>query len=111
METARLVTSLPEQFHYRGEPNAWVRMTRPGQHLHSFLEGLTIAPDGSSYVADVPHGRIFYFNADSGDWSEALNYPGEPHGLALLSHEEMLIADYAQGILHVNLSTRTLTPL
>src|SRR5262245_8625838 len=98
METARRVAALPESFYYRGEPTAWVRMTRPGQRLHSFLEGLIIAPDGSLYVADVPYGRIFKIDTDFSTWSEVLSYAGEPHGLALTSTGELLVADYIQGI-------------
>lgn len=105
MQTARLRTSLPEELHYRGEPTEWVRMTRPGQRLHSFLEGLTVGPDGSLYVADVPYGRIFRINSELNTWSEAMHYDGEPHGLAFASNGDLLVADYRKGILRMNLST------
>src|SRR5215813_12765976 len=103
MHTARRVTSLPENFYYRGEPNAWVRMTRPGQRLHSFLEGLIVAPDESFYVADVPYGRVFHVSGKNRTWSEALNYGGEPHGLAFMPNGDLLIADYRRGLLRVTL--------
>lgn len=48
---AELYGRLPEALHWRGEPNDWVRMTRPGMRLHSFLEGpvsTTMAPSGWS---------------------------------------------------------------
>jgi gluconolactonase len=86
-------------------------MTRPGQRLYSFLEGLVIAPDGTSYVADVPYGRIFSISADLSTWSEVLHYNGEPHGLARTSNGEMLIVDYAKGIFRLNLSTLALSPV
>jgi gluconolactonase len=108
MHTARRVTSLPENFYYRGEPTAWVRMTRPGQRLHSFLEGLVVAPDGTFYLADVPYGRIFKISPDLNEWSELLHYGGEPHGLALARQGELLIADYTNGILSADLSSGTI---
>ena len=37
--TAKLWSKLPDEFHFKGEPTDWVKMTRPGQSLHSFLEG------------------------------------------------------------------------
>jgi gluconolactonase len=109
MHTARRLTSLPEHFHYRGEPTPWVRMTRPGQHLHSFLEGLVIATDGTMYVADVPYGRIFGINGASHEWTEMLHYDGEPHGLLLSRPEQILITDYRKGILSFDFCTRTLS--
>src|SRR5262249_19206208 len=105
-KTAILVTSLPEEFHYRGEPTAWVRMTRPGERLHSFLEGLAIAPDGSLYLADVPHGRIFRIAPDFGSWFQIIKYDGKPHGLALTQDGNLLIADYRKGILRFNLESQ-----
>src|SRR5215831_391747 len=109
METATCVTSLPSQFHYRGEPNEWVRMTRPGQRLHSFLEGLAIAPDGTIFVVDVPYGRVFSISGISREWSEVLSYDGEPHGLVFTPVGEAFIADYKKGIVRVDLSTRSMT--
>jgi len=106
MNTASLLTTLPSELHYRGEPNAWVRMTRPGLRLHSFLEGLVIGPDGSYYLADVPYGRIFRIDHGTHEWSVVLQYDGEPHGLAFRSEQELFIADYRRGILSYRLGEK-----
>ena len=111
MQTARLVTALPEDLYYRGEPNAWVRMTRPGQRLHSFLEGLVVAPDDAFYLADVPYGRIFHVSGKNRAWSEALTYDGEPHGLAFMPNGDLLIADYQRGLLRVTLPAGAISVL
>jgi gluconolactonase len=103
MPAARLVSTLPEHFHYRGEPTEWVRITRPGLRLHSFLEGLTSDRHGRLYVADVPYGRIFQI--DDGRWSEVLRYDGEPHGLVFDGNGDLLIADYRKGILRANIDS------
>jgi gluconolactonase len=102
---------LPEAFHYQGEPTAWVRVTRPGQRLHSFLEGLTLAPDGSFYLADVPYGRIFRVAPGGDAWDEVLRYDGEPHGLAYLPGGKLLVADYRKGLLQLDLERSELDAL
>src|SRR5271157_3973669 len=107
--TARLLTSIPDSLHYRGEPNDWVRMTRPGQRLHSFLEGLTIGPDGHFYLTDVPYGRIFRINSTSLSWTQVVQYDGEPHGLAFTSTGDMQIVDYRRGLLHMDPSSAVWT--
>jgi gluconolactonase len=84
-------------------------MTRPGQRLHSFIEGLVIGPDGHFYVADVPYGRIFRIQSDLSCWSEVFHYDGEPHGLAFAADGELLVADYRKGILRINLTTRAIS--
>jgi len=107
---AALFTRLPDAFHYRGEPNAWVRMTRPGQNLHSFLEGPTCGADGSVWLADVPYGRIFRISPE-GEWSLAYEYDGEPHGLAFDSRGTLLICDYRHGLLSLDPGATRPVPL
>ena len=107
--TARLLTTLPEEHHYKGEPNDWVKMTRPGQRMHSFLEGLVIAEDGSLFVADVPYGRIFKIAPDHSKWSVVMQYPGEPHGLAFKTNNELIVADYEKGLLTFDVDALSLS--
>jgi gluconolactonase len=92
---------LPEALHYRGEPNIWVRTTRPGMRLHSFLEGPCFDKQGDLWLVDVPYGRIFRIKPD-GAWSLALAYDGEPHALALLDDGRFAVADYRRGLLAVD---------
>ena len=92
---------LPEAFHHRGEPNEWVRVTRPGERLHSFLEGPCFDSAGTLWLADVPYGRVFRVAPDGG-WSLAHEYDGEPHGLAFDAVGRLLIADYRHGLLRLD---------
>lgn len=101
---ATFVTRLPEALHHRGEPNAWVRMTRPGQRLHSFLEGPAFGPDGALYLVDVPYGRIFRLPPDLSRWDVALDYDGEPHGLAFTADGRLIATDYRHGLLEIDLA-------
>ena len=95
---AVLAARLPEALHHQGEPTDWVRVTRPGQHLHSFLEGPCLDSEGHLWLVDVPYGRIFRVSP-GGDWTLAHAYPGEPHGLARMPDGSFAVTDYRQGVL------------
>ena len=95
---AQLYARLPAAWHWRGAPNAWVRMTRPGQALHSFLEGLTFSLDGTAFVADVPYGRVFRIDVRDQQWTCVLDDGSEPHGLWHVSPTRILVVDYARGL-------------
>ena len=95
---AELFTTLPEALHYRGEPTAWVRTTRPGQRLHSFLEAPCFDGDGQLWLVDVPYGRLFRVSPD-GEWTVAYQYEGEPHGLARLPDGRFAMTDHRHGLL------------
>jgi gluconolactonase len=95
---AELFTRLPDALHWTGEPTDWVRTTRPGQRLHSFLEGPCFDAAGDLWLADVPYGRLFRIAPD-GRWRLALDYDGEPHALRPRRDGSFLIADYRRGLL------------
>ncbi len=95
---AVLFTALPDRLHYRGEPTDWVRTTRPGQRLHSFLEAPCFDAAGNLWLADVPYGRLFRIDP-AGNWTIGYEYPGEPHGLARLGDGRLALTDYRLGLL------------
>ncbi|WP_439577052.1 SMP-30/gluconolactonase/LRE family protein [Elioraea sp.] len=107
---AVLAARLPEALHHRGEPTEWVRVTRPGQRLHSFLEGPCLDDQGHLWLVDVPYGRIFRVSP-VGDWTLAHAYPGEPHGLALMPDGSFAVTDYRQGVLRLDPERGTLAPV
>lgn len=92
-----LFAQLPDALHWTGEPTDWVRVTRPGQRLHSFLEGACIDEDGALWLVDVPYGRIFRI-APGGSWELAHSYDGEPHGLKRFGGGFALV-DYRHGLM------------
>lgn len=106
---ARVFATLPEALHYRGEPNQWVRVTRPGQRLHSFLEGPVFDADGALWCVDVPYGRIFHIDTD-GAWALAHESDGQPHGLARLPDGAFAVTDYRHGLLRFDPPRGPLTP-
>ena len=95
---AELFTALPDALHYRGEPTEWVRTTRPGKRLHSFLEAPCFDQAGDLWLVDVPYGRLFRVTPDGG-WTIAYQYDGEPHGLARLPDGRFALTCYRHGLL------------
>ncbi|MBS0560987.1 MAG: SMP-30/gluconolactonase/LRE family protein [Proteobacteria bacterium] len=95
---ATLFSRLPPALHWTGEPNDWVRTTRPGQRLHSFLEGACLDARGDLWLVDVPYGRLLRIDAD-GAWHLMHAYDGEPHGLALRPDGSFAVADYRHGLI------------
>ena len=109
--TAELWSKLPKKFHFKGDPTDWVKMTRPGQTLHSFLEGPVFDGYGNLWLVDVPYGRIFCINKN-GEWHVDKEYDGEPHSIKKKSDGNFLITDYKNGLLEYdgNGNLKTLIP-
>ena len=107
--TTEVFTRLPEHLRYRGEPNDWVRVTRPGARLDSFLEGPSFDRAGNLYCVDVPYGRIFRISPD-GSWTVAAEYAGEPNGLKIHRDGRIFIADHLEGILVMDPETGAIEP-
>ena len=103
-------TQIPEDLRYRGEPNLWVKYTRPGARLHSFLEGPAFDRHGNLYCVDVPHGRIFLISP-KGEWKVAAEYAGEPNGLKIHKDGRIFIADQRHGIMVMDPDHGEVTPL
>jgi gluconolactonase len=99
IEAERFAT-LPKGFHWTGEPNAWVKMTRPGQRLHSFLEGPCFDAAGRLLVVDIPYGRIFSVDTD-GKWTLVLSYDGEPHAIRRF-RDGYVVADHRHGLIQLD---------
>ncbi|WP_202913374.1 SMP-30/gluconolactonase/LRE family protein [Acuticoccus sediminis] len=96
--TARLFTRMPEDLHHRGPPSDWARMTRPGQAIHSFLEGAFFDGDGALWLCDVAYGRIFRIGPGGG-WTLGQQYAGEPHSMRFAPDGRPVIADYRRGLI------------
>lgn len=88
---------LPETLYHRGPPSAWTRMTRPGQNLHSFLEGAFFDEAGALWLCDVANGRVLRIS--DGVWETVHHYDGEPHSMRIAADGRHLTVDYSKGIL------------
>jgi|GEM_PF-159023 len=104
---AKPFVRLPDALHYRGEPTEWVRLTRPGQRLHSFLEGPCFDAQGRVWLVDVPYGRIFCIDTD-GTWTLAHDYDGEPHAIRAHPDGSFLIADHKHGLVSFDPASKSI---
>ena len=104
-----LHAAMPEALR-RPVPTEWSRANKGGAPVDCFLEGPCLDAQGRLHLTDIPHGRILRLEAD-GAWTPVAEYDGEPNGLALHPDDaRMLIADYKQGILALELATGRVSP-
>lgn len=96
-------TSMPEAFRRR-ERSAWADANRGGAVADSFLEGPVFDEAGNLYVTDIPWGRIFRIDAQ-GHWSLVAEYDGEPNGMKFRAPGKLLITDYKNGLMELDVAT------
>lgn len=103
-----LFTSMPGPLRRR-ERSAWADANRGGAVADSFLEGPVFDEAGNLYVTDIPWGRIFRIDPQ-GAWTLVAEYDGEPNGMKFLDAGTLLIADYKNGLMCVDVATGCVTP-
>lgn len=89
--------------------SAWADANRSGAIVDSFLEGPVFDEAGNLYVTDIPWGRIFRIDA-SGQWTLVAEYDGEPNGMKFLDADHLLITDYKNGLMLLQVSTGCVRP-
>lgn len=107
--TSEIWTTVPDAFRRRGDTPEWGRGNRPGQEIHSFLEGPSFDRDGQLYVTDIPYGRIFRISP-AGEWSLIAEYDGWPNGLKIHRDGRIFITDYKHGIMQLDPVSGAVTP-
>jgi len=100
---------LPENLRKK-TPSEWVDSNRGGVVPDSFLEGPSFDRAGNLYVTDIANGRILKITP-SGDWSVIAEYDGWPNGLVIRKDGQMVIACYKRGLLTLDPTSGTVTPL
>lgn len=101
-------TTMPGIFR-RQERSAWADANRGGQPTDSFLEGPVFDDAGNLYVSDIPFGRIFRIDA-AGEWTQVAEYDGEPNGMKFIDAHTLLVTDYKNGLMRVDVRTGHVTP-
>ena len=104
-----LFTRLPERFRRTGVRSDWADANRGGQPTDSFLEGPVFDAAGNLYVTDIPFGRIFRIDP-LGAWDQVAEWAGEPNGMKFLNDRELLVTDYRNGLMAVEIATGTVRP-
>lgn len=102
--------TMPEPFRRRGARSAWADANRGGAPVDSFLEGPVFDAEGNLYVTDIPYGRVFRIDP-RGDWTLVAEFDGEPNGMKFLSDQELLITDYKNGLVVLDIASGHVRPL
>jgi gluconolactonase len=95
---ATVTATVPAGWQRNDRHCEWAAEVLGIDRVGSFLEGPCLTPDGGLYVSDLAHGRIFRVGPD-GTFSTALDYDGQPNGLALHADGRLFVADYRLGLL------------
>ena len=106
---AAVFTRLPDRFRKTGVRSDWADANRGGQPTDSFLEGPVFDAQGQLYVTDIPFGRLFRISP-LGDWELVAQWDGEPNGAKFLNERELLITDYRNGLMAVDVRSGKVRP-
>lgn len=60
-------------------------------------------------MTDVPWGRVFRIDP-RGHWDLVVEYDGEPNGLKFLDDRRLVVADYMNGLLSLDVTTGEVRP-
>lgn len=100
---------LPDRFRSPAV-TAWSAANRSGAAIDSFLEAPAFDAGGNLFVGDIPNGRIFRVDP-AGDWTLVVQYDGEPNGMKFASGHEIVIADYRNGLVVLDVREGRVRPL
>lgn len=106
---AKVWTQMPKPFRQGAKPTAWADANKAGAVIDSFLEGPLFDQQGNLYVTDIPYGRIFRISPN-GDWELVIQYNGEPNGLKWQRDGVLLITDYLNGLMQLDVASKSVTP-
>jgi gluconolactonase len=99
-----LFSAMPEKFRKTGVRSEWADVNQGGRLADSFLEGPVFDTKGNLFVTDIPFGRVFRIDP-KGEWDLVAQWDGEPNGMKFLSDTELLITDYKNGLMRLNIQT------
>jgi gluconolactonase len=101
-------TRLPDRFRER-QHSDWSRANRGGLPTDSFLEGPVVDDHGNLYVTDIPFGRVFRIDS-AGEWTLIAEYDGEPNGMKLRDERTLVITDYKNGLMCLDIASGRVEP-
>lgn len=101
-------TRLPDLFR-QSKLTEWSRVNQGGRESDSFLEGPVFDDEGNLFVTDIPHGRVFRIDP-KGNWDLVAKWNGEPNGMKFINETELLITDYANGLMLLDTKTGNVRP-
>jgi gluconolactonase len=101
-------TRLPDRFR-QPRRTAWADANAGGRELDSFLEGPVFDDTGHLFVTDIPFGRVFRIDP-KGDWELVAQWDGEPNGMKFIRPGELLITDYLNGLMLLDVRSGQVRP-
>ncbi|TFY97550.1 SMP-30/gluconolactonase/LRE family protein [Ramlibacter rhizophilus] len=104
-----LFTSMPDAFRRTGVRSPWADVNQGGRLVDSFLEGPVVDGAGNLFVTDIPFGRVFRIDPQ-GHWDLVAQWDGEPNGMKFMNEGELLVTDYKNGLMVVEVSSGRVRP-
>jgi gluconolactonase len=109
IRSLQLFSAMPEKYRQTGVRSEWADVNQGGRLADSFLEGPVFDSRGNLYVTDIPFGRVFQVDP-KGEWNLVAQWDGEPNGMKFLNDTELLITDYKNGLMRLNIQTGQVKP-
>jgi gluconolactonase len=106
----RVFATMPTEFRRPGVATDWAAANKPGHTVDCFLEGPAFDAAGNLYVVDIPFGRIFQISP-AWKWSLVIEYDGWPNGLKIAPDGRILVANYRNGILELDVKAGRMRPI
>jgi gluconolactonase len=91
---------VPQRLRKTGTPPERLAAGKSATPAGCFLEGPAFDRAGNLHVVDLAWGRIFKVSP-KGEFEVAIEYDGEPNGLAVHKDGRIFIADHKRGILYL----------
>lgn len=101
-------TTLPQRYR-QPRRTVWGDANQGGRESDSFLEGPVFDDAGNLYVTDIPFGRVFRIDP-KGEWELVAQWDGEPNGMKFLNATELLVTDYLNGLMAVDIRSGAVRP-
>jgi gluconolactonase len=101
-------TRLPDAFRKK-QRTVWGDANQGGKESDSFLEGPVFDAQGHLYVTDIPFGRVFRIDP-KGNWDLVAQWEGEPNGMKFMNEHELLITDYMNGLMVLDIRSGQVRP-
>lgn len=105
----QVFSRLPDKFR-KMQRNAWADANKGGQEADCFLEGPVFDTKGNLYVTDIPFGRVFRIDP-KGEWELVAQWDGEPNGMKFRGEHELVITDYKNGLMLLDVRSGEVRPL
>lgn len=109
LRETEIFTIMPERFRKKNTISDWAIANRGGAQIDSFIEGPVFDASGNLYITDIPYGRIFRIDS-TGAWELIVEYDGEPNGMKFADDKKLVIADYKNGLMNLDLESREVRP-